>query len=155
MARPTKKEIWKQRIAYGVTKMTEETIGKLAQAFAIGATGKQACDYADIDPSTLWQWEKDNPELSKYFDRMREKLPLKSKQNIALAIHGTPGQGDLNLSKWLIERQEPEDYAETLKIKGLLDISKEEQEILDEFHDKLKKNIKERSRQKAKEDGEL
>ena len=150
--RPTKKELWKKNIGYGVTKLTPEAVAKLGEAFAIGATRGEACDYADVDPSTLWRWEQKNPELCKYFDRMREKLPLKAKHNIAQAIYAN----NLNFSQWLIERKQPGDYGETLKLKHSEDTKEnDDTEIVLQFRDKLKKRMLERSKKKAKQDGEL
>ena len=144
--RPTKKEIWKQRIAYGVTKMTDEVIAKLEQAFAIGATRAQACDYADVDPSTLWRWEQKNPELSNRFQRMREKLPLKAKMNIAQSVH----QGTITDSKYVLEKMEPETYAEKLKIEhtdtATDGVHAEDEQVRQELKKKLIENIRRRSK---------
>ena len=155
MGRPTKKEIWKRNIGYGVTKLTESVVQKLGEAFAIGATVPEACDYADVSPRTFYNWQEKNPKLLQYFSRMREKLPLKAKYNIAKRIHGEMVPGDILLSKWLVERQQPEAYAETLKIKGEVSSQDENKAIIDEFHSKLKSNIQKRSLEKAKQEGEL
>lgn len=161
MARPTKKEIWKRNIGYGVTKLNETNVKKLGEAFAIGATIHEACDYADVAPKTYYNWIKKNPELLPYFDRMREKLPLKAKHNIAQRIHGQPTSGDIPLSKWLVERKQPDDYGETLKMKhdGEINtehsIAQEDKELIKELHTRLKTNLIKRSRDKAKQDGEI
>jgi len=156
MARPTKKEIWKKNIAYGVTKMSVAVVAKFGEAFAIGANDKQACEYADVDPSTLWRWEQKNPELRKYFERMKQKLPLKAKANIAQAIHAN----NLTFSQWLVERQEPDDYAETFKMQHFDETKgdtphKEDIEATELFHKTIKENMRKRRMEKAKQDGEI
>lgn len=155
MARPTKKEIWKRNIAYGVSKMTPEAITKFEQAFAIGATIAEACDYADVSPMSYYRWVTKNPELREKFDRMRQKLPLKSKENIARRIHGDAVLGDIGLSKWLIERQQPETYGETIKMQhgGELatnDTHPEDEELRLQFKSKLQENIRRRAIKKSK-----
>lgn len=157
MGRPTKKEVWKRNIAYGVTKMTPEVVLKFEQAFAIGATINEACDYADVSPATYYLWVKKYPELLEKFSRMREKLPLKSKENIARRIHGESTTGDIGLSKWLIERQQPGEYAETINLKHSGEIHdgvpQEDKDIIDELHEKLRKNRLNRVVERAKADG--
>jgi len=155
MARPTKKEQWRRNIGYGVTKFSESAVNKFGEAFAIGATVGEACDYADVAPQTYYNWTKKNPELLEYFQRMREKLPLKAKHNIAQAIHAN----NLSFSQWLVERQQPELYGETLKmqhteIKG--DTPHEEDiEATELFHKTIKENMRKRRMEKAKQDGEI
>ena len=157
MARPTKKEIWKRNIAYGVTKKTPEVIQKFEQAFAIGATIGEGCDYADVEPSTYYKCVKETTELFEKIDRMPQKRPLKSKENIARTIHGEPVRGDISLSKWLIERQQPEGYGETLKIKDERNknIAPEDLQVIEELHKKLEANRIKRSIDQAKREGEI
>ena len=154
--RPTNKELWKKNIAYGVTKLTENAVNKLGEAFAIGSTVGEACDYADIAPKTYYNWCEKNSELLLYFDRMRQKLPLKAKHNIAQAIHAN----NLTFSQWLVERQQPDLYAETFKMKHSGEIKgdaiyEENIRAIEIFHNILKENIKKRSLQEAKEKGDV
>ena len=152
MGRPTKDQKWREAISKAVTKLTPDVVNKLKQAFSIGANDKQAYDYAEISKQTYYNWIKKYPELLDEFERMKTKLPLASKANIANAIQTLK---DITTSKWLLERQETDDYGETLKIKGLETITEEDKKVLEEFHQKLKKNISDRSIKKAKEEGEL
>ena len=46
------------------TKRTPELIGKLEYAFSVGATIKEACFYADINPDTYHEWVNKDKELS-------------------------------------------------------------------------------------------
>lgn len=152
VGRKTKREQWLKNIAYGVTKCNELNVKKLGEAFAIGATIHEACDYADISPQTYYNWIEKKPELLEYFNRMREKLPLKAKANIAEQIHNR----DITLSRWLIERKQPEEYGETLKLssseetKG--ELPQEDKNLIDEFHKKLIDNRLRRSKEKSKEE---
>jgi hypothetical protein len=156
MARPTKYEQWKQAISRGVTKLTPEVVTKLKEAFAIGATVEEACFYAEISDRTYYRWIEKNPELCQEFDRMRQKLPLKAKENIARQIQDYK---DIGLSKWLIERQQPESYGETVKLQHSGEISQgetvsdEDNQAIEEFHKKLKENAVKRIIEKAKKEG--
>lgn len=158
--RPSKKELWKQKIAYGVTKLTEENVRKLGEAFAIGATVEESCDYADISPSTYYLWCDKNPELSEYFDRMRQKLPLKAKANIAGKIHNANAEtGDITLSRWLVERNQPDSYGDILRIKDDRtpgnSTPDEDKLAIDALHKTLRDNRIKRSLERAKAEGEI
>lgn len=152
MARPTKHDQWRKALSIAHSKMTPEIIGKLKEAFAIGANIKQACYYAEIHVSTYHDWVNKNPALLKEFERMRQRLPLAAKTNIASAIQNAK---DIGLSKWLVERQEPEDYAETLKIADASEVPSEDKEAVEGLHTNLKENLRKRSQERAKNEGEL
>lgn len=68
------------------TKMTEEVLGKLQQAFAIDATIEEACFYADINPDTYYSWKKANVELSEKYERLRNTPILAARQTLATAV---------------------------------------------------------------------
>jgi hypothetical protein len=44
-------------------KITDEVLGKLEQAFSIGCTDQEACSFADINPSTLYAYQKKKPKF--------------------------------------------------------------------------------------------
>ena len=68
-------------------KQTLETLGKLDEAFAIDASVEEACFYANIDPSTYYEWVKQNPELSHRFTRLRNKPVLLARQTVVKKIN--------------------------------------------------------------------
>ena len=50
------------------TKMTPETVKKLEEAFAIGASDGEACFYSDISKETLYTYQDKTPG---FLDRKR------------------------------------------------------------------------------------
>jgi len=46
------------------TKMTPSTLGKLREAFLLGASDAEACLVAKIHPDTLYAYQKQHPEFS-------------------------------------------------------------------------------------------
>jgi hypothetical protein len=152
MGRKTNKQKWREALSRAHTKLSPELVGKLKDAFAIGATVKQACFYAEINESTFYDWCRQNPVLKEEFDKMRNKLPLAAKHNIAAAIHNR----DLFHSRWLVERQEPENYGEKVKIEHTGTLTNdglghpEDEEIRIAFKEKLKENIRRRAEERAK-----
>jgi len=63
-------------------KLTPEVLQKLEQAFAIDATIREACFYADISESSYYQLVKDDPVLLEKFNRLREKPVLTARQTV-------------------------------------------------------------------------
>lgn len=45
------------------TKMTDATIKKLDEAFAIGCSDEEDCFYADISKQTLYTYQENPPEF--------------------------------------------------------------------------------------------
>ena len=63
-------------------KMTDETVRKLEEVFAIDWSIGEACYYADISRQTYYNWVEENPELLERFQRLREKPVLKARQSV-------------------------------------------------------------------------
>ena len=91
-------------------KLSEDSVNKLKEAFAIGADVSAACFYADISRQTYYNWEKENPELKEKFDRLKEKPVLKAYQTIA------KGLDDINTAKWYVERKRKKEFGNNLDI---------------------------------------
>lgn len=100
------------------SKMTKEVLGKLEEAYLSDATHLEAAIYAGIDESTLHDWRKANPELSKRFEALRKMTGLKAKNNIRKKIE-EEGKNKYNddgelisqgtgTSKWWLERRDPD-----------------------------------------------
>lgn len=83
MARPTENNPEGKQIS---PKFTESTIRKLEEAFAIDASVKEACYYADISTDTYYRWIKEYPELSYKLERLREKPVLKARQTVVKSL---------------------------------------------------------------------
>jgi hypothetical protein len=153
-----KNQKWREAISKKVTKLNPDVVRKLKDAFAIGANVKEACYYAEIAESTYYKWVKENPKLSEEFDLMRQRLPLKAKENIAKSIENSNSIPD----SWkLLERKQPDEFAETLNLKnsGEININSEvppeDQEAIIAFRQNLKQNMLKRRTELAKQKGEL
>ena len=154
--RPTKREEWNRHIAEAVTKLNPEVVNELAYAFAIGASIREACAYANISVGTYYNWTRANPKLLQHLENIKEKLPLKAKDNIAKGINA----GDVSLSKWLMERTQADVYGEktTLQHEAVLPTGAhpEDDALRLEYKQKLMENIEHRwkskqTRQQAQE----
>lgn len=86
------------------TVMTETTVAKLEEGFLMGLTDREACLYADINPSTLYRYCEENIEFSERKELLKEQVKMRAKQNISKAIT----EGDKQLSQWYTERRDPD-----------------------------------------------
>src|SRR3990167_7475227 len=62
------------------TKLTEETIKKLEEAFAIDCSIEEACFYANISHQTYYNWIKADLKLAERFEALRQKPVLLARQ---------------------------------------------------------------------------
>lgn len=135
-------------------KDTKDVISKLEQAALIDATVEEMCFYADISVAAYYRYIEVNPKFREKITALRERLTLKSRQNIATRIES----GDISLSKWHMERKKPDEYGERINLNhsGEIDsIPSEDKAAIASFHASLKENLRKRSLERAKEEGDV
>lgn len=81
------------------TVMTPEILERLRHAFAIGATKEEACAYAKIGKSTLYDYINANPEFSEEIEQLIQQPILKAKQTIVNNLD------DVKNAQWYAERK--------------------------------------------------
>jgi hypothetical protein len=89
------------------TVMTDDVVRKLLEAFAVGANDTEACSFAEISRSTYALHKSTNEEFSDKIDRMKDKLPLKAKSELAKLLNS----GDSSTVKWYLERVRRHEYS--------------------------------------------
>ena len=97
------------------TKMTNVTIGKLEEAFALGCSDSEACFYADINPDTLYDYCKKNPQFSERKALLKLKPILKDKKTILDNLE------DAKVAQWYLERKCKEEFNTKIEQKPLID----------------------------------
>jgi len=88
------------------TVMTPETIEKLEKAFAMSFTDTEACLYANISTSTFYDYCKSNPKFSDKKEALKKHPNIKAKMNILSSLDN----GDINDSKWWLERKSKDEF---------------------------------------------
>jgi 23S rRNA A1618 N6-methylase RlmF len=84
------------------TKMTEVTLQKLEQAFAWGCSDIEACVFAGINKSTLYDYCTKNPGFTDRKETLKTTPTMKAKMVIYKAIE----DGDLATANKVIDRKE-------------------------------------------------
>lgn len=64
------------------TIMTTETLRKLEEAFALGCTDLEACLYADISKTTLYDYQQAHPESVERKEELKEHPVLLARQTV-------------------------------------------------------------------------
>ena len=89
------------------TLMTPEKVNKLEQAFSLGATDVEACFYAGISKQTLYNYQEKYPEFVDRKAALKDKLVLKARQVVALAME----DGDKQTAQWYLERKKKDEFS--------------------------------------------
>lgn len=94
------------------TVMTPEVLDKLRTAFLIGASDKEACAFAEIAPSTLYNYQNANPDYLEQKEAWKEQPYLKARNTIVKAL------GEPDTAKWYMERKKKSEFSVRQEITG-------------------------------------
>ena len=113
----------------------------LEREFVNLATDEQACQKAGIAASTYYKWKEESEEFAILMDKAKNDPKLAAKYNIRVKID----EGDIDTSKWYIERAEKDDYSLRQEMTGAegKDISKIKVEFIDGVKDTIDKRTEE------------
>lgn len=89
------------------TVMTPEIIAKLEEAFMNAFTDEEACLYADIGTSTLYNYGEKHPEFLERKEQLKKKPNIKAKLNILKSLN----EGDVKDSQWWLERKSKNEFS--------------------------------------------
>ena len=84
------------------TVMTESTLQLLRDAFSWGCTDNEACCYADISTSTLYNYCEANPEFLEQKNLLKDMPLLKARRVISKALD----EDDTSTAHKVIDRKE-------------------------------------------------
>lgn len=94
--------------------MTPETLSKLDEAFANGASDLEACFYAGIGKTTLYNYQEECPDYVERKEGLKNMVKYRARKNIVQKIEA----GDLDTSKWYAERRMKEDFSLRTELTG-------------------------------------
>lgn len=72
------------------TKMTEITLKKIEEAFLMGCSDLEACLYADISHTTLYNYQDKNPEFIARKERLKENPVLQARSSVLNGFSDDP-----------------------------------------------------------------
>lgn len=89
------------------TVMTPEVVAKLEYGFMKGLNDTECCFYAGISRDALYDYCKKYPEFSDRKEELKKSPSVQAKLNVTEAIEN----GDIDLSKWYLERRNKEEFS--------------------------------------------
>ncbi len=116
--------------------ITPEIIAKLEEVFAIGGTDEEACFYADIGKSTLYNYQQEHPEFVERKEALKERPILKARQTIVKSLD------EADNAKWYLERKRKHEFANRQELVGKDGKDLIPEPLSQEEKDKLLKLIK-------------
>ena len=87
--------------------MTPEIVGKLEYAFLLGKNDLEACAEGKIGKSTLYDFQRKNPEFTYRKTMLRGNVNMRVKILISEAIMG----GCAKTSRWYLSRKCKEEFS--------------------------------------------
>lgn len=93
-------------------KIDENVLRKLEQGFVYGYSDAEACLYADISTTTLYTYCKDNPEFTERKEQLKNRPKMRAKLNVANSLD----RGDVDVSRWYLERKAKDEFGNNQKI---------------------------------------
>jgi len=94
------------------TVVTPETIGKLEEVFAIGGTDEEACFYADIGTSTLYNYQQANPLFVERKEALKQRPFLKARQTFVKALE------DPHYAVEYLRRKKKAEFSDRIEMTG-------------------------------------
>jgi len=83
------------------TVMTDDVLRKLDECFLADLSDKQACYIVDINPESLYAYQREHPEYTERKATLKNMTTAKAKMNISKEIN----DADKEISKWYLERK--------------------------------------------------
>lgn len=88
-------------------KINRDVLRKLEEGFMLGLSDRQACLYADIALSTLYEYQKVCPAFSERKEALKENVKMRAKINIAKVID----EGDIDMSIWYLKHAAADEFS--------------------------------------------
>lgn len=95
------------------TVMTDEVLRKLEEAFALGCTDLEACIYADISKTALYDYQQEHPEFTERKELLKENPILLARKSVVEALAEDP-----DLSLRFLERKKKDEFAQRVENTG-------------------------------------
>ena len=122
------------------TKLDDDTVKKLEEAFSIGADVSSACFFANITRQTYYNWIKDDNKLKQRFDGLREKPVLKAFNTVYKDLD------NVETAKWYLQKVKSETFGDKTNLNVTNNLSEEDVELkrrkLIELEDYVKADTK-------------
>lgn len=97
------------------TVVDDEVLLKLEQAFLMGCDDEEACQFSNISPSTLYKYQRENPEFSQEKDLWKLNPILKATATVYKSL------GQPEMARWFLERRKKDKFSTRQELVGASD----------------------------------
>lgn len=94
------------------TVITQEVLRKLEEAFSLGCTDLEACLYANISKSTLYDYQKANPDFLERKEKLKEAPILLARKTVIDSLKNPL------TAQWYLERKKKDEFATRVENTG-------------------------------------
>lgn len=112
--------------------MTSSVLRKLEYAFSIGSSDKEACTYADIAPSTLYEFQKESPQFVERKAMLKLRPVLRARETIMKNL------SQPETARWYLERKAAREFNPKFIVP---DAPEEEEEFWTEEEEEMVREI--------------
>ena len=95
------------------TVLTKEVIQKLEDVFSISGTDGEACLYAGIGMSTLYNYQQENPEFQERKLILKKTVNLKARKTLAKDVAETSG------ARYWAEKKMKSEFGESVPVNNI------------------------------------
>lgn len=99
------------------TVMTEDVVSKLEFGFLKGLNDTECCLYAGISRQAFYDYCQKNPQFADRKEELKKHPSVQAKLNVSEAI----ANGDVDLSKWYLERRNKDEFSLKQQIEANVD----------------------------------
>jgi len=92
------------------SKIDDQALQKLEDAFSQGFTNEEACLSAGISYKTLWRYEQENPEFRERKKLLKSNITIRAKKSLMKHLPDRP-----ELALKILERMQPDEYSDKSK----------------------------------------
>ena len=88
------------------TVITDEVLRKLDEAFAMGCTDLEACLFADISKTALYDYQQEHPEFAERKEKLKETPILLARSTVIKNLKNPQS------AQWYLERKKKSEFAQ-------------------------------------------
>ncbi len=94
------------------TVITDEAIRKLEEAWVMDCTDLEACLYADISKTALYDYQQEHPEFAERKEALKESPFLLARKTIYQNLT------DIDTAQWYMERKKKDEFSQRNELTG-------------------------------------
>src|SRR3972149_3260101 len=92
--------------------ITTDILAKLETAFSYDCTDEEACFHAGIGTTTLYEYQKNNPEFTERKRALKQRPVLKARETVVKSLE------EVDHAKWYLERKRKKEFSIRQELTG-------------------------------------